>query len=150
MAQFPENLGPVTDPSELLRLTLEHFQAETGTIHVLEGDGVLHLRAVAGTLPPPVLEAIRTVPVGKGIAGLAVERVAPVNLCNLQTDASGAARPAARTTGVQGSICVPMMVDGRAVGALGIGTYRERDFTEAEITLLLKAGRHVGRKLWNS
>ncbi|MBI3697081.1 MAG: GAF domain-containing protein [Acidobacteria bacterium] len=149
MAQFPANLGPVADPSELLRLTLEHFQAETGTIHVLEGDGVLHLKAVIGNVPPPVLEAVRVVPVGKGLAGLAVERAEPVTVCNLQTDTSGQAKPGARATGVQGSICVPMMVEGRAVGALGIGTYRERTFSEEEVALLLETGRHMGRKLWN-
>ncbi len=149
MAQFPENLGPVADPSELLRLTLEHFQAETGTIHVLEGDGVLHLKAVIGNVPPPVLEAVRVVPVGKGLAGLAVERAEPVTVCNLQTDTSGQAKPGARATGVRGSICVPMMVAGRAVGALGIGTYRERTFSEEEVALLLETGRHMGRKLWN-
>ena len=143
MAQFPESLGPVTDPSELLRLTLEHFQAETGTIHVLEGDGVLHLKAVLGNVPPPVLEAVRLVPIGKGLAGLAVERAEPVTVCNLQTDTSGKAKPGARATGVQGSICVPMMVEGRAVCALGIGTYRERTFTEEEVALLLEAGRRV-------
>lgn len=150
MTQFLQNLAEVTDPDGLLQATLERFGVETGTIHVLETDGLLHLRAVAGSLPAPVLEAIRVIPVGKGIAGLAVERQEPVNLCNLQTDSSGAARPAARSTGVQGSICVPMMIDGKAVGALGIGTYRERTFTEEEIALLLEAGREIGKKLWNS
>ena len=150
MAQFPQNLAGVQDPNHLLRLTLEHFGAETGTIHVLEADGLLHLRAIIGQVPPPVMEAIRAIPVGKGIAGLAVERKEPVNLCNLQTDSSGAAKPAARGTGVKGSICVPIMVDGRAVGALGIGTEQERTFTEDEIALLLDAGRRMGAELWNS
>ncbi len=150
MARFPENLAGIEDPQRLLQLTLDHFNAETGTIHVLESDGLLHLRALAGNIPPPVLEAVRVIPVGKGLAGLAVERRAPVNVCNLQTDTSGAAKPAARATGVQGSICVPMMLDGQAVGALGIGTYRERTFTPEEIALLLEAGREMGSQLWNS
>jgi L-methionine (R)-S-oxide reductase len=148
--QLLQSLSSAGDASHLLELTLEHFGAQTGTIHVLERDGLLHLRALAGALPPPVLEAIQVIPVGKGIAGLAVERRAPVNICNLQTDSSGAARPSARSTGVQGSICVPMMVDGQAVGALGIGTYQERTFTEEEIALLLAAGREIGSKLWSS
>ena len=36
-----------------------------------------------------VLATIATIPVGKGMAGLAVERGRPVDACNLQTDASG-------------------------------------------------------------
>lgn len=150
MAQFPHSLSETSDPDRLLGLTLEHFGAETGTIHVLEGDGLLHLRALSGSLPPPVLDAVRVIPVGKGLAGLAVERCEPVNICNLQTDASGAAKPGARATGVKGSMCVPMMVDGKPVGALGIGTKQERTFTEAEIALLLEAGRRIGKQLWNS
>ncbi len=150
MSHFPQNLTGISDPQRLLQLTLEHFQAETGTIHVLAGDGFLHLRALAGNLPPPVLEAVRVIPIGKGLAGLAVERREPVTVCNLQTDTSGAAKPAARSTGVQGSICVPMMLDDQAVGALGIGTNRERTFTPEETALLLEAGRAIGSQLWNS
>ena len=149
MAVYPENLDTVNDAAELLRLTLEHFGAETGTIHVLEADGMLHLRALAGALPPTVVEAIQVIPVGKGIAGQAVEQRKPVNLCNLQADA-GPAPPEARKTGVQGSICVPMMVGERAVGALGIATYRERTFTDPEVALLLDGGAAIGKKLWNS
>ncbi len=149
MTQLLENLADTSDAGRLLELTIQHFGAQTGTIHILERDGFLHLRALTGTLPPPVLEAIRVIPIGKGIAGLAVERREPVNVCNLQTDSSGAARPAARYTGVQGSICVPMMVNGQAIGALGIGTYQERTFTEEEVALLLAAGREIGTKLWS-
>lgn len=150
MASFPANLAGVTDPQQLLQLTLDHFQAETGTIHVLESDGLLHLRALIGQLPPPVLDAVKLIPIGKGLAGLAVERAEPVTVCNLQTDTSGNAKPAARSTGVKGSIAVPMLLDGKPVGALGVGAYREHTFTEEEIALLLDAARDMGKKLWNS
>ena len=83
----------------------------------------------------------RRIPVGKGIAGLAVERCEPINLCNLQSDDSGDVRPRARETGVQGSICVPMMAGPKAVGALGVATREERDFTDNEVELLMRVGR---------
>ena len=44
---------------EVLRLTMEHFRADTGTIHLLESDGVLHLKAASAGIPEPVLEAVR-------------------------------------------------------------------------------------------
>jgi GAF domain-containing protein len=147
---YPQSLEGITDPDRLLRLTLDHFRADTGTLHVLEADGRLHLRACAGSFPPPVLEAIRAIPVGKGIAGVAVAERRPVNICNIQTDQGGVVRPAARETGVQGSICVPLLVEDRAVGALGIATYGEREFTPDEVGLLLQAGRYIGQILWNS
>lgn len=144
MAAFPESLHAVRDRTELLRRTAEHFDAQTATLHMLDdADGLLHLEEAVGSLPPPVLEAVRRVPVGKGIAGLTVERGEPVDLCNLQTDASGVARPGARQTGVGGSICVPVLRDSRPVGALGVGTAGEHVFSDDEIALLSRAAEYV-------
>jgi GAF domain-containing protein len=125
---------------QALALTLAHFRAESGTVHRL-ADGELRLVAHSAGIPPPVLEVIRSIPVGKGMAGLAVERRAPVTACNLQTDTSGDVRPGARATGLQGSLVVPLLADGEPVGALGIANRAERTFTEAEMALLLDAGR---------
>jgi len=140
---FLDQVGKIADdPTKALDMTLAHLRVETGTVHQLGSDGSLHLKAWAGGIPEPLLDVIRTIPVGKGIAGLAVERKKPVNLCNLQTDQSGDVRPRARETGAQGSICVPMMTDeDRPVGALGIATQQERDFTDDEIEVLMQVGR---------
>ena len=124
-----------------LARVLQHFRADSGTIHLLEGDGVLHLAAASAGIPPIVLDTVREVPVGKGMAGLAVERREPVNACNIQTDASGDVRPGAKATGLQGSIVVPMLRGEEAVGALGIANHREREFSDGEAALLLDIGR---------
>ena len=134
---------------EVLRLTMEHFRADTGTIHLLEADGVLHLKAASAGIPEPVLKAVERVPVGKGMAGLAVERKEPVSVCNLQADSSGNARPGAKATGMEGAIVVPIMENSAAVGALGIANRAQRTFTEQEAALLLDVGRVIAshRKL---
>ena len=81
---------------------------------------MLALKASSG-IPPHIVAIVQTVPIGKGIAGLAAERREPITICNLQTDTSGQARPAARTTGMEGSIAVPMLTaDGELRGVLGI------------------------------
>ncbi|HXW06762.1 MAG TPA: GAF domain-containing protein [Vicinamibacterales bacterium] len=126
---------------------LERFGADSGTIHLLAGDGLLHLRSASRGIPPVVIETVRTVPIGKGMAGLAVERRQPVNACNIQTDTSGDVRPGARVTGLQGSIVVPILRDDRAVGALGIANYGERIFTEEEADALMAIGRVLARAL---
>jgi len=128
---------------EALSRILKHFGADSGTIHLLGDDGLLHLEAASAGMPPFVLDTIRTIPIGKGMAGLAVERKEPVTACNIQTDSTGDVRPGARSTGLQGSIVVPILRDGAAVGALGIANRQERTFTEAETALLLKAGRRL-------
>jgi len=129
---------------EALALVLAHFRAASGTLHRLRA-GVLALSAHSPGIPPPVLEQIRLVPVGKGMAGLAAERKAPVTACNLQTDTSGDVRPGARATGLKGSLVVPLLADGEVRGTLGIGNQEEREFTPAETELLLAAGRILAR-----
>jgi signal transduction protein with GAF and PtsI domain len=124
---------------------LERFGADSGTIHLLEDDGLLHLKSASAGIPAVVLDTVRTVPVGKGMAGLAVERREPVNACNLQTDASGDVRPGARATGLQGSIVVPILRGSEAIGALGIANRSERTFTDDEAAALLEVGKVLAR-----
>ena len=131
---------------EVLRLTMAHFHADTGTIHLLEADGVLHLKAASAGIPEPVLKAVERVPVGKGMAGLAVERKEPVSVCNLQTDASGNARPGAKATGMEGALVVPILMGDKAVGAFGIANREARTFTAEETAELLDIGRAVAAK----
>ncbi len=130
---------------DALARILSALDAETGTVHRLGGDGVLRLESYAGTIPERLLSVIARIPVGKGMAGLTAERCEPVQICNLQTDASSDARPGARSTGMRGSLCVPMMDDDRLVGVLGVAVGREREFTETESGWLMRAGTILGR-----
>jgi L-methionine (R)-S-oxide reductase len=122
---------------------VRHFGADSGTVHFLEGDGLLHLAASVGDFPATVLATIATIPIGKGMAGIAVERGRPVDACNIQTDASGNVRPGARSTGLSGAVVVPIFRGDEIIGALGIGTKRERAFTESETQLLIAEGRRL-------
>ncbi len=123
------------------------FAAETGTLHRIGDDGCLHLVAVVGAFPPPVMDAIRTVPVGKGLAGLAAQRKEPVTVCNLQTDTSGVVRPGAKATGMEGAITVPCLDEaGEVVGVLGIANRSPRDYTGAERESLSARARQVARR----
>jgi putative methionine-R-sulfoxide reductase with GAF domain len=122
-------------PDAVLHATLAHFHCQAGTMHLMK-DGALALAAHVN-IPPPIVEIVRTVPIGKGIAGLAAERRAPVSLCNLQTDTSGQARPAAKTTGMEGSIAVPMLRGDDLRGVLGIAKAQAHEWSEAEKTELL-------------
>jgi putative methionine-R-sulfoxide reductase with GAF domain len=129
---------------DALRCTLDHFGCQAGTVHVLE-DGVLKLRGSVG-IPPQVTAIVETVPIGKGIAGLAAERRAPVTICNLQTDTSGQARPGARQTGMEGSLAVPMLDESGALrGVLGIAKADAYDWPEAETQQVLAVAAEFAR-----
>ncbi|HEV2327302.1 MAG TPA: GAF domain-containing protein [Verrucomicrobiae bacterium] len=121
---------------KILRETLEQFHSETGTIHILDAEKqLLHLAAQVG-LPPQLLEVVKTIPVGKGIAGQVVAQDRRVTICNLQADSSGVAKPGAKQTGVGGALCVPVRVGSKIVGTFGIGTVRPYEYTADEIRQL--------------
>src|SRR5262245_56938822 len=132
---------------EALERIISHFAADSGTIHVLGSAWLLHLKAASRGIPEIVLRTIAVVPVGKGMAGLAVERRRPVDACYIQTDTTGDVRPGALATGLQGSIVVPLMNADDAVGALGIANRTERTFTDEESALLLEIGRAMARSV---
>lgn len=142
-----EEVRAATDYSAALSAIMAHFHADSGTIHMLEPDGVLHLKAASKGLPEAVLAVVRLVPVGKGMAGLAVERGQPVDACNIQTDASGDVKPGAKATGMEGAIVVPIFSGGKAVGALGIANRATRTFSAEETALLIEAGRAIAATL---
>ena len=129
---------------EALALILKDFNSETGTIHLLDAaKQELNLAAQIG-LPPALLDIVRVVPVGKGIAGQTVAQGRPVSICNLQTDSGGVARPAAKQTGVGGALCVPLRSGDKIVGALGVGTVRPHEYTADETKRMEAAGGLLG------
>lgn len=127
--------------------TLRHFDCVVGTIHALDGkSGMLHIKAQRG-VPEVLMDKVSVIPIGKGMAGLAAERREPVQVCNLQTDESGQAKPSAKLTQMAGSISLPMLVNGALKGTLGVAKPTEYEFTKQEIELLMQIGAAIGAKL---
>ncbi len=122
---------------------LRRFECSAGTIHLRGESAFLELVAQRG-LPDVVVAKIKTIPFGKGMAGIAAERREPVQVCNLQTDTSGVVRPGARDTKMEGSVAVPMIApDGALKGALGIAKRVPYEFTSEECSLLMKTGELI-------
>lgn len=123
------------------------FAGCTGTLHRLDpADNLLKLIAQRG-VPEFVLSKIAVIPVGKGIAGVAAERREPVELCNLQADLGGIAKPDARKTNVQGSLAVPCLHNGELRGTLGIGLMTAHDFTDEEKSRAMEIGSAIAARL---
>jgi L-methionine (R)-S-oxide reductase len=132
---------------QLLSGIIAAFDCSTGTLHFLDKEsGLLKLQAQQG-IPEFLLPKMMEIPVGKGMAGIAAERRQPVEMCNLQTDESGVARPAAKETKVEGSIAVPMLLDGELYGVVGIAKPVPYDFTVEEQNNLMKIGEEMCRYL---
>lgn len=105
-----------------------------GTIHAVSGE-VLAMRA-AVNIPPKVVEVTRSIPRGKGMAGLAWERDAPVHTCNLKSDESGDVRPGAKAVDASAAVALPVHAGGVVRGVVGIAWMGERDITEGELAAL--------------
>ena len=150
LAQLESHLdGHAGDWDAALAGILAYVGADSGTIHVMGADAHLHLKSASAGIPEPVRRIVETVPIGKGMAGLAAERRAPVSICNIQTDQTGDVRPGARATGLEGAIALPMLRgasgDGEVAGVLGVANREPRTFTAEETAQLLAIGRTLAR-----
>lgn len=151
-AGIPELLVGQPDWHAVLVKVLANFQCVTGTVHRTDpSTGLLTLVAHEGIPPqvlPMLLPKIDNIPFGKGIAGCAAQRREAVQLCNLQEDLGGVAKPNARQTNVQGALAVPIVgADGKVIGVLGIGKMQPYDFTAAEIADLNTVAALIAKKM---
>lgn len=139
------SIDTAADAATWLAGVLARFSCQTGTLHRTDGE-FLDLVAHVG-VPEMLIPKISRIPFGKGIAGAAAERRGPVELCNLQQDLGGVARPDARQTQVSGSLAVPVFSpDGaKVLGTLGIGMMAPHDFTDEEKARLAGVASEVGR-----
>jgi L-methionine (R)-S-oxide reductase len=123
-----------------LELFIAEHRGVAGTVHVQRGED-LYLTA-AHNIPPPVVAIVARVPHGKGMAGLAQVKKAPVQTCNLQTDATGNIKPGAKAVGAQAAIALPVLDDAGAVRAVvGLAWGKEREIGTEEERALMKLAR---------
>ena len=132
------------DTQAVLDESIRAFGCQAGTVHWLDAQSGMLKLAAHRNIPEAIVQLAATVPVGKGIAGLAAQNREPVSLCNLQTDTSGQARPAAKATGMEGSLAVPMLVAGELRGVLGVAKAAAHDWSDGEKSLLLAIAARLG------
>ncbi len=112
--------------------------AVSGTVHVQRGDDLILV--AASRIPDLVLATVATVAHGKGMAGAAQVKRAPVSTCNLQTDQTGAIRPGARAVDAQAAIALPVLDEAGAVRAVvGIAWSGDATIDAAREAALMQA-----------
>ena len=135
--------------SAALEEVISAFDCAVGTIHSFDAaSGMLSLRAQRG-IPDAIMDKVRLIPIGKGMAGLAAARREPVQVCNLQTDDSGLAKPGAKLTQMEGSIAAPMLVGDKLCGTIGIAKPTPHEFSRNEAERLMRAGGVIGAHVLN-
>jgi L-methionine (R)-S-oxide reductase len=108
-----------------------------GTVHLVADDDSTRLELAASlNIPPKVVEVTRVIPRGKGMAGLALERQAPVSTCNLATDTTGDVRPGAKAVDARAAVALPVRGAGGVRAVVGIAYADERTLTDADLERL--------------
>jgi L-methionine (R)-S-oxide reductase len=121
-----------------LKQFLSAHGAVAGTVHLRDGERLTLAASV--NIPPPVVEKTRVIPKGKGMAGLAWERDAPVSTCNLQTDQTGDVRPGAKAVEAGAAVALPIHdARGGLRGVVGLAFVEDREFSPAELALFAQA-----------
>ncbi|WP_217240437.1 GAF domain-containing protein [Streptomyces sp. AC555_RSS877] len=90
----------------------------------------------AHNLPPSVRNGPAVILFGKGMAGTAAERRAPVAVSDFRTDTTGDAVRGGRAAQAKGSLTLPVFDpedDTRLVAVVGLGFTKTREFTDEEI-----------------
>src|SRR6266851_8904576 len=96
----------------------------------------------------PTANEYTVIEVGAGVSGRAVEKRAPVILNDYQAQ-SGAETPAGKT-GVRAAVAVPLLHEGRLLGALSVNTYDPaRKFTAEDAEVLELLAGHASAVLAN-
>jgi PAS domain S-box-containing protein len=118
---------------ELLGRIREVLAADTVVILLLsEDERELLVRAAIG-LEQEVMEGVR-IPVGRGIAGRIAARREPMVVEDMSS--VEIASPILRDKGLRSLLGVPLMVEGRVIGVVHVGTLFARRFTEDDTRLL--------------
>jgi len=127
------HLSPEALLDELLIRVREILDADTAAVLLLdEATDELVARAAKG-LEEEVEQGVR-IPVGKGFAGRIAADRTPVII--RRVDHRNVLNPILREKGVRSLLGVPLLVHGRVLGVIHVGTLTERVFTENDVELL--------------
>jgi serine phosphatase RsbU (regulator of sigma subunit)/putative methionine-R-sulfoxide reductase with GAF domain/anti-sigma regulatory factor (Ser/Thr protein kinase) len=130
-------LSPEELLKELLERVTEILHADTAAILMLDDDGrVMRARAAKG-IEEEVEQGVR-IPVGRGFAGRVAAERRPIVIPDV--DQADIFNPILRQKGIRSLLGVPLLVEGRMLGVMHVGSLTPRDFTPEDTALLQLAG----------
>ena len=119
----------------LVNLTAQQFDYTVCTVRLLdERRNELVLRATQA--PAKAYAKKRAIKLGESIAGRAISENRPIIVRDVQTEEDYIGHDLAIEQGLRSMICVPLVLQGRAVGVLSCYTSEVRDFGQDEIRAL--------------
>jgi GAF domain-containing protein/anti-sigma regulatory factor (Ser/Thr protein kinase) len=118
---------------ELMRRVTGVLDTDTAAVLILDEDaGELVARAAKGI--EEEVEAGVRIPVGRGFAGRIAAERRPIKV--LDVDHAEILNPILREKGIRSLLGAPLLVEGRVIGVLHVGTLTPRDWTDEDVQLL--------------
>lgn len=133
----------------LLHRVTDILNADTSAVLLVEEDGrTLAARAAKG-LEEEVERGFR-LPVGRGFAGRVAATRQPVVIPDLDNSPVTVVNPLMREKRVRSLLGVPLIVEGKMIGVLHVGSLAQRDFSDADVQLLQLVGDRVALSIERS
>ncbi|OFS13327.1 GAF domain-containing protein [Kytococcus sp. HMSC28H12] len=159
LSDIAGRLSSMRSPQDLLPQVVAHarqlLRVDLAYLALLHGEGdreVLRIEVSDGNITPELVGV--ELSLGHGVAGWVIRHARPRWSADYQHDAgfthSETADAAARAENMHSVLGAPLLVRGRAVGALFAGVRSHRDFPEDEVTLLCALALHAGIALDNA
>jgi phosphoserine phosphatase RsbU/P len=130
--------------TELLERTRAILQADTAAVLLLDFASGHLIAAAAAGLEEEVRQGVR-IPVGRGFAGRIAAEHRPVILDKV--DHSTVLNPILLAKGIRALMGVPLIIGGRVIGVLHVGSLTQRRFSAEDVELLELAGDRAASAL---
>lgn len=130
--------------TELLERTRAILQADTAAVLLLDFASGHLIAAAAAGLEEEVRQGVR-IPVGRGFAGRIAAEHRPVILDKV--DHSTVLNPILLAKGIRALMGVPLIIGGRVIGVLHVGSLTQRQFSAEDVELLELAGDRAASAL---
>ncbi len=132
--RFAAEMDPQRLLTELLVEAQRMVDGEGASVHRWDDERQM-LVLFQTTWPPQVRDALELLRPGQGISGQSAEERSPV-IANEYQKVSNAL-PAALAAGIQAAITIPLLHEGRFLGACGVGSFRPgRRFSREDVEML--------------
>lgn len=147
-----KTLSSSIDLEEVLQNTLDKvlqiMNIETGWIYLLDDSKQVLRVAYSYGLPGEVVQAIKELQIGEGIAGRVVENGEPIIIENASEDPRLNSL-ALKKQGIRSFASIPLFSRTRLIGVMNIGSFGERTISPDDERLLITIGVHMGTVMEN-
>jgi PAS domain S-box-containing protein len=133
--------------AESLTRIREVLHVDTVAILLLEREENELVAWAAQGLEEEVELGVR-IPVGRGFAGRVVEHAKPIIIPDVEN--ADVFNPLLREKGIKSLLGVPMMIEGKPIGVLHVGTFKHTQFRDEEVRLLQSAADRVALAVENA